>query len=399
MERIICFGCGEWGDYFVKTYGRHAGIQYFLDNASGAGEKFHGYDKVAPSAETCRGALVVVTNVAHYQAISAQLKSYGLAENQDFISIQEFEKRYPAFRAGLKTIKCWFVDFWPDFDVHTNIFTKVLRQKYNVVLDEEAPEFLFSSFPYGKALRYQCPRILYLGENAAPDFNIYDYAIGFEYMDYGDRYLRWPIYRFYGEFQQAQKKHVGYDMDAFMERMFCCRVVSNPGCEYREKFFEKLSERKHVASGGRCKNNLPGGVCVDDKKDFVSRYKFNLAFENSDTSGYVTEKLVQAWAAGCIPVYWGGGGMIGTEFNRDAFIDCSGFATTEEAADYLCSIENDRTELEKILKAPISLKPFSGDDVLEEFLRKIVEQPEKERIRRLSALSGMARSYVEKFLF
>lgn len=213
-------------------------------------------------------------------------------------------------REGLRTVRCWFVDFWDGFDPYDNPIIKILRQYYNVVLDSEEPEFLFSSVFYSEkgmtALQYPCVRIFYTGENLIPDFNIYDYAIGFEYMDYGDRYLRWPLYRFYNEdFERAKKKHILYDIDQFMNRDFCCRVVSNDNSEFRERMFTEMNKRRYVASGGKCKNNLPEGTNVENKEKFLSKYKFNLAIENTNSPGYVTEKIVQAWAAGCIPIYWG----------------------------------------------------------------------------------------------
>ena len=191
--------------------------------------------------------------------------------------------------------------------------------------------------------------------------------------------------------ETIKEKHKKYDMDTFMKRDFCCRVVSNPNSAYREKLFEELSQRRYVASGGRCKNNLPNAECVKNKIDFLSKYKFNLAIENENSSGYVTEKIVQAWAAGCIPVYWGSAGTITREFNKAAFVDCSDFATTDDLADYLFELENDRNTLETMLKTPVLLKDSADDNELRLFLKNIVEKPEDRRIQRLSAVSDRAR--------
>lgn len=307
---------------------------------------------------------------------------------------------------NLETIKCWFVDFWDGFDPNDNPFTKILRKYYYVVLDSEMPDYLFCSIFYSpkgpKALQYSCVRIFYTGENFIPDFNIYDYAIGFDYIDYGDRYLRWPLYRFYyDDFENALKKHTLYDMKHFMERDFCCRVVSKAKSEYREAVFMEINERKHVASGGRCKNNLPQGKSIDNKREFLHKFKFNLALENANTPGYVTEKIVQAWAAGCIPIYWGGGGKIGKEFNKAAFIDCSDFATTTELIEYLEYLEYDEKALKKILTEPIYMDgQFVKDRIFEEFLINIIEKGKdvKNQIRRLSPISGYAKRQEDLYL-
>lgn len=58
---------------------------------------------------------------------------------------------------------------------------------------------------------------------------------------------------------------------------------------------------------------------------FMRRAKFGLAFENESYPGYCTEKLLQARAAGCVPIYWGDP-EVTMDFNKDAFLEvgCTG---------------------------------------------------------------------------
>lgn len=42
-----------------------------------------------------------------------------------------------------------------------------------------------------------------------------------------------------------------------------------------------------------------------NKLDYLHQFKFNLCPENTNTLGYVTEKIFDAVKAGCIPIYWG----------------------------------------------------------------------------------------------
>jgi hypothetical protein len=45
---------------------------------------------------------------------------------------------------------------------------------------------------------------------------------------------------------------------------------------------------------------------IENKSETISSYKFCFSYENTDNyPGYVTEKVFDAWMAGCIPVYWG----------------------------------------------------------------------------------------------
>lgn len=67
--------------------------------------------------------------------------------------------------------------------------------------------------------------------------------------------------------------------------------------------FEALKKYKKVNSGGRYLNNI--GRAVVDKIQFESRHKFSICFENSSYPGYTTEKIIEAFAAKTIPIYWG----------------------------------------------------------------------------------------------
>lgn len=59
----------------------------------------------------------------------------------------------------------------------------------------------------------------------------------------------------------------------------------------------------------------------DDKIAYLRNYAFNICPENSNSYGYVTEKLFEAISAGCIPVYWGGYNTPeATVLNQDAIV-------------------------------------------------------------------------------
>jgi len=95
---------------------------------------------------------------------------------------------------------------------------------------------------------------------------------------------------------------------------FCAFVVSNPIHTLRNEAFQKLNEYKRVNSGGALFNNIggplsllyPGGGAGDcSKHEFFTRHRFTLSFENSQSAGYITEKVLHAKMAGCVPLYWG----------------------------------------------------------------------------------------------
>lgn len=63
------------------------------------------------------------------------------------------------------------------------------------------------------------------------------------------------------------------------------------------------------------------------KLDLLRPYAFNLAFENTNSAFYTTEKLWDAIAGGCLPIYNGEGNRIYDDFPRDSFIDYARLGT------------------------------------------------------------------------
>jgi len=59
-----------------------------------------------------------------------------------------------------------------------------------------------------------------------------------------------------------------------------------------------------------------------NKQETLKEYNFILAFENADYNGYITEKILHAFMAGTIPLYWGGGDFLKETFPSNCYIDC-----------------------------------------------------------------------------
>ena len=214
-------------------------------------------------------------------------------------------------------IKVQFADFWGEFNPYDNFIINVLKQNYDVLVADSPDYLFFSTFGYSH-LKYNCVKIMFVGENVVPDFNLCDYAIGFDFLDFGDRYMRLPLFMVFDSFKELSKpKEV--TAEHVLKRKFCSIVVSNARLSnsIRERFFRLLSEYKQVDSGGRLWNNVGGPVA--DKHKFISNYKFNIAFENSSVLGYTTEKIMDAMVANTVPIYWGNR-WVERDFNKCSFI-------------------------------------------------------------------------------
>ena len=273
-------------------------------------------------------------------------------------------------------IRIKFVDFWDDFVPEANLFYQILAEHYEVELSDD-PEYLFCSVFGEEHLRYDCVKIFYTGENQCPDFNLFDYALGFEHMTLGDRYMRLPIYylnRYQKDFRAMQEKHVKPVPE---KTGFCSFVVSNNNAsEVRELFYNHLSTYKPISSGGRYKNNVGGPV--PDKIAFEQRHKFSISFENSSYPGYCTEKLVQSFAAQTVPIYWGDPTIAAT-FNEEAFINCNNYASWDEVLEAVKRVDSDDELYARMLAAP-ALKHPERDSIeaklqqLSDFLCHIFDQ-------------------------
>lgn len=279
-------------------------------------------------------------------------------------------------------LKVKFVDF-PDPSMK-EMTLEILEEEFGNVKECDDPDFLFYSVFGYEHLKYDCVRILWTGENHQPDFNICDYAIGFSYMQFEDRYKRIPLYYFYTQdYQKAIKKHLLPENELLKKKKFCNFIYSNnKASEEREKFFDLLSEYKFVDSGGRYRNNIGGAV--EDKYEFQKNYKFTIAFENSSSSGYTTEKILQAFSAGTIPIYWGNPN-VGKDFNEKSFINCHNYRNFEEVIDVVRKIDNDDELFLQYIKEPIGTTEQFPEDSLVEYKKYLIEicrQSPKDAYRR-----------------
>ena len=144
------------------------------------------------------------------------------------------------------------------------------------------------------------------------------------------------------------------------KRGFCSFLVGYADRTVRQRtgFFERLTARRRVDSGGRALNNLGRQVApgLEAKLEFLRGYKFHLAFENARVEGYTTEKIVDAFAAGTVPVYWGDP-RVKEQFNPEAFIDRSDFDSDEACIEHVLRVDAD----EELYLRYLSASPFAGN--------------------------------------
>lgn len=295
-----------------------------------------------------------------------------------------------------KKIKICFTDFWDVFDPKDNFITDALKKNFEVELSDN-PDFVFCSIFGRRHLKYDCAKIYYTGENIIPDFNLVDYALGFQEISFYDRYLRLPHYVLYPRACKLALSKPSMKDDELVNRKFCSYVVSNAvSCKERGQIIEALGSYKSLDSGGRYHNNVGGPVA--DKIEFSRGYKFSVAVENSGARGYTTEKIMEAFASQTVPIYWGNPDIV-KEFNPDSFINVHDFKSFEEMTEYVKKVDSDDELYLKMVKAPIIKEagkdyPQSGakeclyEDYLSDFLLKVCAQEPDKAIRRNRIYQG-----------
>jgi hypothetical protein len=101
------------------------------------------------------------------------------------------------------------------------------------------------------------------------------------------------------------------------------------------------------------------------KEEVLLKYRFNVAFENSWFPGYNTEKVVDAYTSGCIPIYNLNKDMI-YDFNIKSMINFD-YRDTDSVLEILSS---ERT-LRDIYEQPLLLQEPTLDNLIE-FSEKII---------------------------
>lgn len=287
----------------------------------------------------------------------------------------------------MKTIKIKICDFDPKEEVSFGkFFLSRLEKFYQVELSDD-PDYVFFYERSGDYLKYpNAIRIFYTGENVSPDFNVTDYSIGFDRLDFDDRHFRLPLYIVATLYDKKDIEAAG---DLTFEKItpmtkeelraktgFCSFVYSNYLADPRRKeLFDLLSNYKKINAGGKYLNNVGGPVV--HKLLFEREHKFSIAFENSSRAGYLTEKLPAALAARTIPIYFGDP-TVGRDFNAKRFINVHEFPSFEAVVERVKEIDqNDDLYLE-IVNRPILADDFHYTEILtalDKFLCNIFDQP------------------------
>lgn len=257
--------------------------------------------------------------------------------------------------------------FWPGFKPEDFVIRyPFLARKYRLIHDQATPDLqVFSVFPHnddgapGKVAAMPSPplkgiRSLFVtGENVAANLSACDFAITFNPHADNRREMRIPnwVSRLYlaGYSPQALVRRERAPM---ARRESFCAFVYRMAYSERERLFKAINARQTVDAPGESMNNCARlGPSIAEKLSFLKRYRFNIACENAQETGYTTEKIVESYLAGCVPIYHGDP-LIGRDFNPESFVSPERFASLGDFIDELLTIDADPARLRELQWQP-----------------------------------------------
>lgn len=271
-----------------------------------------------------------------------------------------------------------FRDFWAGFDPHANHFAKLFNKMGNIeVVESDGDICVYSCFGASHRTFEGC-KVFVTGENQRHSFRDADFCIGFDHVA-DDRYLRFPLWAWYGRTDELRRPYGENITEEKTE--FCAFVVSNPDNPIRNQIFKELSRHRYVHSAGRVFCNDPslsssrGGQSVP-AVDYMRRFQFTIAAENSSFPGYTTEKLLQAFVAGSIPIYWGDP-LVGYDFDPRAFINFDDYGTVSGLVQAVLEIADDPVAMDRMRSiVPLSDESWArsaNPELLERFFERVFE--------------------------
>lgn len=151
---------------------------------------------------------------------------------------------------------------------------------------------------------------------------------------------------------------------------FASNVIEFSG---RTAYAASLMRLIRVDSYGKCLNNrkIKDDTGWDSKLDIMSRYKFDLSFENAIDDDYVTEKFFQPLIVGTVPIYLGASNIDRFAPGERCFINCNDFRDPRELAEYILHLDSNESEYEEFLAW--KEKPFLAD--FDELYRRFEGNP------------------------
>jgi hypothetical protein len=265
-------------------------------------------------------------------------------------------------------IKLSIYGFWPSFNYEDNFFKSLFQDIYG-------NDFQYTTNPYDSNLcligenlvppgldRSKTKLISHIAEPKDPFYGVAEYHFTFDPTDLSKGNIRIPLWMLYinkYDLTSEQCPVIPVNVDTLQNNQwyntkkdkFCVTPFSaiHPN---RILFYNTFNTYKKTDGFGLPFGNGDHGRDQLRKYFVLAPYKFCMAYENTNKLGYVTEKILQAKTAGCIPIYWGSD-LVLQDFNPESFVYANKFETINELLECVKNIDQNDDLYEKMYTAPI----------------------------------------------
>lgn len=266
----------------------------------------------------------------------------------------------------------WFIRFlrhhFPDNKTVVNFFGPV-----------STPFFIKRKFE-GKKVFYTAEDVEHPGTQLALYYGDYcldqtDLSMGFGQVQHA-RYLRFPYWiltTFLPEDDAAAiRERIKQINESHFEKFRECVLINkHDPAGTRELVYNGVKDILDVKLAGQWRNNTRElwDDFGNDKEAYLRTFKFNICAENNNTKDYVTEKIFDAFIAGCIPLYYGAlndpePGLI----NRDAVIFWNKEGNNVENREIILELKNNESFYQEFISRP-KLLPAATEYVIDRFAK------------------------------
>ena len=259
------------------------------------------------------------------------------------------------------------------YDFYLKTIKYFLKDKYVIEINNNNPDYVISNVFENNLCKIKNDdniiKISFYNENKIANLIEEDYSISFSHIHYLDRYFFFPI-SFFRLLRRTNIKNIENIRKQLIinneRKKFCGSVISNSYSTdfFRLSFIKELNKYKKIDMGGKYLNNVGGPV--KNKIEFLSSYKFSIAMENTNGDGYISEKIIQSFYAGTIPIYYGDY-MIDEFINPKSFILIKGQKDMYNKIEYIKKIDND----DKLYKKILMEKVIIDENIVEKYEKEL----------------------------
>ena len=259
------------------------------------------------------------------------------------------------------------------------LFSKTILKNFKITNDINLANVLFESV-FGNTLadiKVWKYKILFSGEPFLTNSDKYDLLMYSHETQ--KNIVDLPLYAVYMHGNLLLNRIINRPLITKIPEKFCCFIVSNDSCTIRNNMFHFLNQYKKVDSYGKYANNMqfviPHLYWTEEFREIISKYKFIICFENNKQATYSTEKIVNPYVAGSIPIYWGSS-HIHKVFNKNTmlYLENDSIESYQKIINEIIELDNsDDKYIEFINRKPITDMSYFNENYTFEAVAKNID--------------------------